>query len=164
MKRLLILMFLTFVFAWSCKQKEKSVKAETSTSLVKSTANETEQNLVSIDFSDKYQLLWDKEKNAFVKNENYNNYLKNNNILKEIAKNIADDKVLDFKFECVRETNLKLGDLAFLYLMENNKIYLFQCLERQFDVIDSDCKIPVGLFDYVDKNRKLVSEKVVGCL
>lgn len=164
MKQILIFSFLTLVFALSCTKNEQPAETENTETTVKSTSIESKQNIVPIQFSEKYILLWDKEKQAFVKNENYNNYLKSNEILKEIAKSISNDKVLDFKFECIREANLKIGDLAFLYLMENHKIYLFKCLERQFDVMDSDCKIPVGLFDYVDKNRNLVSEKVEKCL
>lgn len=127
-------------------------------------ANKLISDMVLVKIADNIALKWNKKSNSLIKDSNYYNYLKNKNTLRLITESIASTADLGVLVCSKKKGHLKVGDVAFLYLLENRKFYLFQCLKIQFDVLDKDCKIPRFLLDYIDKNRHTVGKKVSECM
>lgn len=124
----------------------------------------TKADTIVLKITENISLKWDVNNNSIIKDSNYYKYLKNKNTIHLIADNIDSTTDLNIKICSKKTNNLKIGDVAFLYLWENRKFYLFKCLKLQFDAIGENCKIPENLLDYIEKNRQTVQKKVVECI
>lgn len=164
-KNICLLFFALFTFFCCSQKKENIAYAE------KINQNRQENNIekaitndtLTINIDKDIILKWNIKKSEFIKDSNFYKYLQNTEILKKISKNILSENDLNVKI-CTKNTqNLKTGDIAFLYLWKNQKLSLFKCLNIQFDVVNDDCKIPEYLLDYIEKNRKMVYNKVSEC-
>lgn len=119
---------------------------------------------LTVNITEKISLKWNAGNNSFVKDEDYYKYVTDKNAIQAIANSTASTKDLHVKI-CTKNTaNLKVGDIAFLYLLENHHFHLFDCLNMQFDTIDSQCNLPNNLLDYLEENRKEVSSKIKQCI
>jgi hypothetical protein len=67
---------------------------------------------------------------------------------------------------CDQEAEIKKGDVAYLLLDKalppNEGIPFYDLFQIQLDFYE--CKYPFGLFDYIDENRNMVSQKVMAYL
>ena len=118
-------------------------------------------SVISVSFEDGIILHWNTITHQFIKVEEYKKILNDNKKISLLIENIKNNEDLNIDI-CSKETGLKKGDIAFLFLLKNNKIELFLCLKRQFNTID-ECGIPGGLLDFLEQNRINVSEKIRQC-
>lgn len=119
--------------------------------------NQTEDT-IKIEFGNQFVLYWYSLNNEILKDENYYKIKKNKSNIMALSKFISNEDIICKRF-CGKENALKKGDVAFLYLEENQIIALFRCLQIQFDTY-TYCKYPDGLLDYIESNRALVYQKV----
>lgn len=122
------------------------------------------QDTITIVFDSGIQLKWDVVKKQIVKDSYYKEILKSKKKLEIIANKISNTEDLKINVCSKKTADLKKGDVAFIYLHENRKIYLFSCLKMQFDVMNENCKYPDELLDYIDKNRTKVQKQVLDCM
>lgn len=161
------LIFLLIISLLSCQNK----KSENRGSFNQTTINQTEKDdlegksdTIHINISKDIILLWNKNQNTLIKNQDYNDILKNKDKTSLVVGFIKKNKDLGISLCSKTSANLKDGDIAFIYLYENQQIPAFKCFNIKFDFIQNNCKIPEGLMDYVEKNRDNVSEDIQSCL
>lgn len=161
------LIFLFTISLLSCQNK----KSENRERFNKPTINQTEKkdlegksDTIHINISKDIILLWNKNQNSLIKNQDYNDILKNKDKTSLVVEFVKKNNDLGISLCSKTTANLKDGDIAFIYLYENQKIPAFKCFKIQFDFIQNNCKVPEGLMDYVEKNRNNVSEDIQSCL
>jgi|GEM_PF-1756036 len=135
---------------------EKSLSSTEDTSRIEF-GNLTEDT-IKIEFGNQFVLYWNSKENIIIRDDNYYNIKKNKSNIIALSKFISNEDII-CKRVCSKENALKKGDVAFLYLEENQIIALFRCLQIQFDTY-TYCKYPDGLLDYIESNRALVYQKV----
>ena len=118
------------------------------------------QDTIKVEFENKFLLYWDCLNHKIIEDENYFAILKSKNNIRSMACFIVNREVV-CNFVCSKETTLKKGDIAYLFLIKNKFIYTFECLKMQFDSFEKNCKYPTSLLDYIEKNRNLVFQKVM---
>jgi hypothetical protein len=119
------------------------------------------QDTIKVEFGNQFLLYWDCVNHKIIKDENYFAILENENNIFSIAHFITNQEIV-CDFVCSKDTALKKGDVAFLFLREN-KFIEFSCFGIQFDWFN-DCKYPAALLDYVENNRTFVFRRVMDCL
>lgn len=161
------LIFLFIISLLSCQNK----KSENRGSFNQTITNQIEKNnlagksdTIHINISKDILLVWNKNKNTFIKNKDYNDILKNKDKVSLVVEFVKKNNDLGISFCSKTSANLKEGDIAFIYLYENQRIPAFKCFKIQFDFIQNNCEIPEGLMDYVEKNRNNVSANIKRCL
>ncbi len=164
MKHLIFLLIISFL---SCQNK----KSENRVSFNQTTINQIEKHdlpgksdTIHINISKDIVLIWNKNKNTLLKDQDYNDILNNKDKTSLVVEFVKKNKDLGISLCSKTSANLRDGDIAFIYLYENKKIPAFKCFKIQFDFIQNNCKIPEGLMDYVEKNRNNVSENIQSCL
>ncbi|MBL1223358.1 hypothetical protein JET18_21130 [Chryseobacterium sp. L7] len=164
-KNISILFLIPFAFFCCSQKKENIAIADKIPQNVheKHIKKEIINDTLTVKIDKDILLKWNVRENEFVKDTNFYKYSKNNQALKKIAESILSENDLHVKICTKKTSNLKTGDIAFLYLWKNQKIYIFKCLKIQFDVINENCKIPEYLLDYIEKNRMTVHNKVIEC-
>ncbi len=125
--------------------------------------NNTDENPVTIKFDKDLILNWDTQSNNFIMDENYTNIKNDKEKIKLLWNHILNTENLNIKI-CSSKESINKGDIAFLYLLNLERIHTFSCLKVQLDVLDYDCPYPTGLIDYIKNNRKEAREKIGGCL
>ena len=158
MKKIFLYPFVVFVITCSFSHKQEQNLLNNSCS----TPEKVKQDTIRVEFGNKFLLYWDCVNHKIIEDENYFAILKNKNNIRSMAYFIANQEVV-CDFVCSKETALKKGDVAYLFLNRNRFIYTFECLRMQFDWFD-DCWYPVALLDYIENNRDLVFQKVMICL
>ncbi|QAR30262.1 hypothetical protein EQP59_02250 [Ornithobacterium rhinotracheale] len=124
-------------------------------------SQKVKDSVISISFENGIILHWNAVTHQFIKVEEYKKILNDNKKINLLIEGIKNNEDLNIDI-CSKKTRLKKGDIAFLFLLKNNKIEIFLCLKRQFDTID-ECGIPCGLMDFLEQNRIDVSEKIHRC-
>ncbi|WET49855.1 hypothetical protein PYS58_01740 [Chryseobacterium indologenes] len=169
MKKIPHLLLLFPLFCLSCSKQNNSVKHDVNSTKVfpknKSVdISETKPDIILVKIAENIFFKWNIKENSIVKDSNYYQYLENNNTIQLIANNINSTTDLNVQICSKKTGHLKVGDIAFLYLWENRKFYLFKCLKLQFDAIGKNCKLPEDLLDYLEKNRQTVQKKIIECI
>ena len=118
---------------------------------------------IGIEIDENLYLKWDTTQCDFVIDSTYN-YIKENidKFQNKIVNKILDTNNLGISC-CDKASELKKGDLAFLYLYKIQKVKLYNCLGIQFDLLEN-CNFPIELLDYIENNRELVHKKVFDSL
>lgn len=122
------------------------------------------QKFKKIIFKESVFLIWDIDKSVFVKDKQYLMLSNNKNMLSYIVNEVSNTEDLGFKICSKSTSNAKKGDIAFLYLLDTQNIFLFSCFKIQFDIKEGSCPFPKNLLDYVENNRKKVTEQIKKCL
>jgi len=159
MKKMFLYIMITIFFIacnFITEPKQKSYSGENMFEKIK-------QDTIKIEFGNQFILYWNCVNSKIIKEKNYYTILENKKNIRSIADFITNQDIV-CNFVCNKETALKKGDVAYLFLSENMYIYEFKCLRKQFDVFDLDCSCPRGLLDYIEKNRDLVFQQVMFCL
>jgi len=121
------------------------------------------QDTIKVEFGNQFVLYWNYEKSEIIRDENYYNILKNRKDIRALAYFIPNEEIV-CDFVCSKETPLKKGDVAYLFLIRNMLAYPAQDLGMQFDCFEKNCKYPGDLLDYIEENRDIVFQKVITCL
>ncbi|PUB34712.1 hypothetical protein C8J95_102380 [Elizabethkingia sp. YR214] len=161
-----ICLFFAPLIFFGCSQKNESKISQIEKRQIRETKKEkyNSSNIIIVNFDNKITLKWDAAHNMLVKDTSYYEILKNKKKIEIISNSISNNEDLKVKVCSKEEANLKKGDVAFLYLLENQKIYLFSCLKLQFDVINKNCKYPVNLLNYIEKQRFKVQKQIKSCI
>lgn len=160
-----ICLFFTPLIFFGCSQKNESKISQIEKRQTRETKKEeyNTSNIIIVNFDNKIALKWDVVNNTLIKDATYYEILKNKKKIEIISNSISNNEDLKVKV-CSKEANLKKGDVAFIYLLENQKIYLFSCLKLQFDVINKNCKYPVNLLNYIENQRFKVQKEIKSCI
>lgn len=116
--------------------------------------------LVIVRFNSRIEMDWDNVRSSFVENEKYYAIKKQFQEFQSDLIQIINDTSLTVASSCSGSRNLSIGELSFLLIDQIMKIPYFDVFGVQFDVYRFGCQTPVGLLDYVSKNRKLVSDRL----
>ncbi|PQA89888.1 hypothetical protein B0A69_21635 [Chryseobacterium shigense] len=159
---LVLMPFLLF----GCFKKESRmfIKKSIVNESIESEKNDVVQDVIAIIFDKGVQLKWNVVKNKIIKDSTYNEILKDKKKIEILVNNISNNEDLKIKLCSKKTATLKKGDIAFIYLYENKKIYLFTCLKTQFDVVNEACEYPDELLDYIEKNRFKVQKQIGDCI
>lgn len=165
MKKISHLLLLFPLLFLSCSKDNNSVKYDVIYPQNKSVdISKAKPDTILVKIAENVFFRWNVKGNSIVKDSNYYQYLENKNTIQLIANNINSTTDLNVQICSKKTSRLKVGDIAFLYLWENRKFYLFKCLKLQFDTIGENCKIPEDLLDYIEKNRQTVQKKIIECI
>jgi len=119
-------------------------------------------NVVKIEFNSQI-LYWDTINSKIIKDENYFKILNCKDNIISLAYFIVNEDIV-CNFVCNKNTTLKKGDVAYIFLRENLLVFDGACLGIQFDSWDIDCQYSHGLLDYIESHRKQVFLQVIDCL
>ncbi len=165
----LIFLILFITATLSCQKKITESKNtvelnHVSSNQFKNNALANTSDTIHVNISKDIFLIWDKNQNALIKNQDYYNILKDRKEILMMTQFIANNDDLDISICSKTGGNLKKGDIAFIYLYENQKVPAFKCFNIQFDFIQNNCKMPEGLLNYIEKYRNNVVQKILKCL
>jgi hypothetical protein len=161
-KNLIIVLALFPLILFGCNKKQ--INTPETKKVVRKLHKIKNEDIIVIKYNNGIILKWNVEKNQLIKDSNYDEILKNKKKLQAMLSSISDNEDIGVKVCTKKTSNLKKGDIAFIFLYENQKIYLFSCLKLQFDVMNENCKYPDALLDYIEKNRQKVQEQVKKCI
>jgi hypothetical protein len=117
-------------------------------------------SLVIVRFNSRIEMDWDNVSSSFVENERYYSIKKQFQEFQSDLIQIINDTSLTEARSCSGSRNLSIGELSFLLIDQIIKIPYFDLFGVQFDVYRFGCETPVGLLEYVSKNRKLVTDRL----
>jgi hypothetical protein len=120
------------------------------------------QDTIKVEFGNQFILYWDCANSRIIPDENCRTILNDSNNIRSMAYFITNQEIV-CDFVCTKDTVLRKGDIAYLFLRGTMFIYDGGCLGRDFDVFDY-CGYPWGLLNYIEENRDLVFQKVMLCL
>lgn len=162
--QILIPIILLTQLLYQCKTGTKQNLSEINPIATHYEEKETVQkDTIEIHFDNSITLIWDNANSQFIQKNVYNDILQSQDKINILVENIKNNEDLKMKLCTKTKSNLKKGDIAFLFLYKNQKIFLFSCLKMQFDNID-ECFIPSELMDYIDDNRIKIYEQVKNCI
>ncbi|MDR0516124.1 MAG: hypothetical protein LBH25_03680 [Fibromonadaceae bacterium] len=119
-----------------------------------------------VKFGNRFVLYWDCANHEIMEDENFFSILQNKENIYSMASFITDKKVVCDNVRSKKDRIFKKGDIAYLFLSEyyNKLISSSECLGIQLERFIPGCEYNEGLLDYIEKNRNLVSQKVMSCL
>ena len=126
-------------------------------------SKKNKKNILHIDFGDNIILSWDNLEDNFIIDQYYMDIKKDKKKIKILLDNVSNNQLLNVATK-LKSTELKKGDIAFLYLIKLDNIYYFECLQIQFDVISENYLYPDSLVDYLENNRNEAQKKMSVCL
>jgi len=126
------------------------------------------QDIIKVEFEDQFALYWDGINHKIIKDENYFAILKNRDDMRSMARFITNEEVV-YDFVCNKKSALKKGDVAYLFL--NGWTFFLDMdpplscnIGIQRNHFEPFCRYPNHVLNYIEKNRELVSLKVMSCL
>jgi len=107
------------------------------------------------------RIYWDVKKSEIIFGEGFTKCctLNDSNLLNLLIR-VGDTRVLS-ETVCTKSSSCKYGDVIFLYLMKCTLINISRDLRMQFDSQPLECTIPIGLLDWLEKNRADVVDQLV---
>ena len=159
----LILIYYMCMFFIGCNENNTAREFTNNEGTITVDSKKNKKNILHIDFGDNIILSWDNLEDNFIIDQYYMDIKKDKKKIKILLDNISNNQLLNVATK-LKSTELKKGDIAFLYLIKLDNIYYFECLQIQFDVISENYLYPDSLVDYLENNRNEAQKKMSVCL
>lgn len=125
----------------------------------KSRASSSDTLIIEVSGGD--LIYWDIRTSEIIFGEEFTkcNFYNDSNLL-DLLIRVGDTKVVS-KTVCTKSSSCKYGDVIFLYLIKCSLINVNGDLGVQFDSQPLECTVPIGLLDWLEKNRADVVDNLV---
>lgn len=117
------------------------------------------QDIIKVEFGDQFVLSWDRVDHRIVRDENYFAVLEDRNNFRRMANFITNEEIVS-NYVCEKESPLKKGDIALLFLLRNG----LACIGHRYNSFTFPCLSPNFLLDNVERNRILFFQRTMDCL
>ena len=128
--------------------------------------NKIRQDIIKVGFGEQFALYWDGINHEIIKNESYFALLENKDNIRLMSHFIANEEIV-YDFICNKENALKKGDIAFIFLIDHGLLHNCKppiLRKIPFNSYRLYCQYPEGIFNHVERNRKLISQIAISCL
>lgn len=159
----LILMCYMCLFLIGCHANNPAPELSNNGETITVDNTKNPKKILHIDFGDNIVLSWNSVADNFIIDQYHKDIKKDKKKIKILLDSITNNQLLNVATK-LKSTELKKGDIAFLYLIKLDNIYYSECLKIQFDVISENSSYPDSLLDYLENNRNQTQKKMQLCL